>query len=384
MTNNPPSTRIQPGEYGYPLKLKARYDNFIGGDWVAPADGEYYQNLTPVTGQPLCEVASSGKKDIDLALDAAHKAKDKWAHTSVQDRAAILFKIADRMEQNLELLATAETWDNGKPIRETSAADVPLAIDHFRYFASCIRAQEGGISEVDSETVAYHFHEPLGVVGQIIPWNFPLLMASWKMAPALAAGNCVVLKPARLTPLSVLLLMEVIGDLLPPGVVNVVNGAGGEIGEYLATSKRIAKVAFTGSTEVGQQIMQYATQNIIPVTLELGGKSPNIFFADVMDEEDAFLIKRWRGLLYLLLTRARCVPVQAVHWSRNPSMSALWSALFAGWRASAAGTRLIAIRRWGRRSLTASLRLSSIISISVKRGSRYSDRRTAQSAGWRT
>lgn len=337
-----------------------------------------------MTGQPLCEVASSGKKDIDLALDAAHKAKDKWAHTSVQDRAAILFKIADRMEQNLELLATAETWDNGKPIRETSAADVPLAIDHFRYFASCIRAQEGGISEVDSETVAYHFHEPLGVVGQIIPWNFPLLMASWKMAPALAAGNCVVLKPARLTPLSVLLLMEVIGDLLPPGVVNVVNGAGGEIGEYLATSKRIAKVAFTGSTEVGQQIMQYATQNIIPVTLELGGKSPNIFFADVMDEEDAFLIKRWRGLLYLLLTRARCVPVQAVHWSRNPSMSALWSALFAGWRASAAGTRLIAIRRWGRRSLTASLRLSSIISISVKRGSRYSDRRTAQSAGWRT
>ena len=218
---------IQPGEYGFPLKLKARYDNFIGGEWVAPADGEYYQNLTPVTGQLLCEVASSGKRDIDLALDAAHKVKDKWAHTSVQDRAAILFKIADRMEQNLELLATAETWDNGKPIRETSAADVPLAIDHFRYFASCIRAQEGGISEVDSETVAYHFHEPLGVVGQIIPWNFPLLMASWKMAPALAAGNCVVLKPARLTPLSVLLLMEIVGDLLPPGVVNVVNGAGG-------------------------------------------------------------------------------------------------------------------------------------------------------------
>ncbi|EET6559743.1 aldehyde dehydrogenase family protein [Escherichia coli] len=297
MTNNPPSAQIKPGEYGFPLKLKARYDNFIGGEWVAPADGEYYQNLTPVTGQLLCEVASSGKRDIDLALDAAHKVKDKWAHTSVQDRAAILFKIADRMEQNLELLATAETWDNGKPIRETSAADVPLAIDHFRYFASCIRAQEGGISEVDSETVAYHFHEPLGVVGQIIPWNFPLLMASWKMAPALAAGNCVVLKPARLTPLSVLLLMEIVGDLLPPGVVNVVNGAGGEIGEYLATSKRIAKVAFTGSTEVGQQIMQYATQNIIPVTLELGGKSPNIFFADVMDEEDAFFDKALEGEL---------------------------------------------------------------------------------------
>ena len=295
MTNNPHSSRIQPGEYGFPLKLKPRYDNFIGGDWVAPVDGEYYSNLTPVTGQPLCEIASSGKRDIDLALDAAHKAKEKWAHTSVQDRAAILFKIADRMEQNLELLATAETWDNGKPIRETMAADVPLAIDHFRYFASCIRAQEGGISEVDSDTVAYHFHEPLGVVGQIIPWNFPLLMASWKMAPALAAGNCIVLKPARLTPLSVLLLMEIVGDLLPPGVINVVNGAGGEIGEYLATSKRIAKVAFTGSTEVGQQIMQYATQNIIPVTLELGGKSPNIFFEDVMEEEDAFFDKALEG-----------------------------------------------------------------------------------------
>ncbi len=200
MTNNPPSSRIQPGEYGFPLKLKPRYDNFIGGDWVAPVDGEYYSNLTPVTGQPLCEIASSGKRDIDLALDAAHKAKDKWGHTSVQDRAAILFKIADRMEQNLELLATAETWDNGKPIRETMAADVPLAIDHFRYFASCIRAQEGGISEVDSDTVAYHFHEPLGVVGQIIPWNFPLLMASWKMAPALAAGNCIVLKPGASDP----------------------------------------------------------------------------------------------------------------------------------------------------------------------------------------
>ena len=296
MTNNPPSAQIKPGEYGFPLKLKARYDNFIGGEWVAPADGEYYQNLTPVTGQLLCEVASSGKRDIDLALDAAHKVKDKWAHTSVQDRAAILFKIADRMEQNLELLATAETWDNGKPIRETSAADVPLAIDHFRYFASCIRAQEGGISEVDSETVAYHFHEPLGVVGQIIPWNFPLLMASWKMAPALAAGNCVVLKPARLTPLSVLLLMEIVGDLLPPGVVNVVNGAGGEIGEYLATSKRIAKVAFTGSTEVGQQIMQYATQNIIPVTLELANDTQYGLGAGVWSRNGNLAYKMGRGI----------------------------------------------------------------------------------------
>ena len=228
-------------------------------------------------------------------MDAAHKVKDQWAHTSVQQRAAILLKIADRMEQNLELLAAAETWDNGKPIRETVNADVPLAIDHFRYFASCIRAQEGGISDIDSDTVAYHFHEPLGVVAQIIPWNFPLLMACWKLAPALAAGNCVVLKPARLTPLSVLLMMEIIGDLLPPGVVNVVNGAGGEIGEYLATSKRVAKVAFTGSTEVGQQIMEYATQNIIPVTLELGGKSPNIFFPDVMDRDDDYLEKALEG-----------------------------------------------------------------------------------------
>ncbi|UXY11110.1 aldehyde dehydrogenase [Kosakonia sp. ML.JS2a] len=286
---------IQPGKYGFPLALKARYDNFIGGDWVAPLAGEYYPNLTPVTGQPLCEVASSGPQDIDLALDAAHKARAAWGAMSVQARAAILLKIADRMEQNLDLLATAETWDNGKPIRETQGADVPLAIDHFRYFAGCIRAQEGGISEIDNDTVAYHFHEPLGVVGQIIPWNFPLLMACWKMAPALAAGNCIVLKPARLTPLSVLLLMEIIGDLLPPGVINVVNGAGGEIGEYLATSKRIAKVAFTGSTDVGRQIMQYATQNIIPVTLELGGKSPNIFFADVMDEEDAYFDKVLEG-----------------------------------------------------------------------------------------
>ena len=297
MTNNPPSSRIQPGEYGFPLKLKPRYDNFIGGDWVAPVDGEYYSNLTPVTGQPLCEIASSGKRDIDLALDAAHNAKDKWGHTSVQDRAAILFKIADRMEQNLELLATAETWDNGKPIRETMAADVPLAIDHFRYFASCIRAQEGGISEVDSDTVAYHFHEPLGVVGQIIPWNFPLLMAAWKLAPALAAGNCVVLKPAEQTPLSITLLMEIIGDLFPAGVLNVVQGFGKEAGEALATSKRIAKIAFTGSTPVGRHIMACAAENIIPCTVELGGKSPNIYFADVMDGEEEFIEKAVEGLV---------------------------------------------------------------------------------------
>lgn len=289
------ATRVTPETYGTRLDLKTQYDNFIDGKWQSPADGEYFDNVTPVTGQTLTRNARSKERDIELALDAAHRAAPKWGATPAAERARMLMQIADVMEANLERLATAETWDNGKPIREARAADIPLAIDHFRYFASCIRAQEGGISEVDSDTVAYHFHEPLGVVGQIIPWNFPLLMASWKMAPALAAGNCVVLKPARLTPLSVLLLMEVIGDLLPPGVVNVVNGAGGEIGEYLATSKRIAKVAFTGSTEVGQQIMQYATQNIIPVTLELGGKSPNIFFADVMDEEDAFFDKALEG-----------------------------------------------------------------------------------------
>ncbi|WP_370556161.1 aldehyde dehydrogenase [Edwardsiella tarda] len=293
MTDHQPFT---PASAGSPLRLKARYDNFINGQWQAPVDGHYFINLTPITGQPLCEIASSGRRDVDLALDAAHAARQAWGETSVQQRATLLNKIADRMEQHLVQLAHAETWDNGKPIRETLNADVPLAIDHFRYFAACIRAQEGGISELDHETVAYHFHEPLGVVGQIIPWNFPLLMACWKLAPALAAGNCVVLKPAKLTPMSILVLMEFIGDLLPPGVINVVNGAGGDIGEYLATSPRIAKVAFTGSTEVGQRIMGYAAQNVIPVTLELGGKSPNIFFEDVMDREDAFFDKALEGL----------------------------------------------------------------------------------------
>ncbi|CAM4124879.1 acetaldehyde dehydrogenase ExaC [Serratia silvae] len=295
MANTTTASHLTPENTGFPLKLKKRYDNFIGGAWVAPVQGEYYTNLTPITGQTLCEVASSSTQDIELALDAAHDAKGAWGKMSVQARANLLNRVADRMEQNIDLLAAAETWDNGKPIRETTNADVPLAIDHFRYFAACVRAQEGGISEIDSETVAYHFHEPLGVVAQIIPWNFPLLMACWKMAPALAAGNCIVLKPAKLTPLSVLTLMELIQDILPPGVINVVNGAGGEIGEYLATSKRIAKVAFTGSTEVGRQIMGYATQNIIPVTLELGGKSPNIFFADVMDKEDSFFDKALEG-----------------------------------------------------------------------------------------
>src|SRR5471032_1685543 len=294
---------VKPEEYGFPLKLKKQYENFIGGEWVAPVKNEYYDNLTPVTGEVLCKVASSSTDDIELALDAAHKAKGEWGKMPVQQRANLLLKVADRMEHNIELLANAETWDNGKPIRETSGADVPLAIDHFRYFASCIRAQEGGISEIDSETVAYHFHEPLGVVAQIIPWNFPLLMACWKLAPALAAGNAVVLKPAEQTPVSILILMELIGDLLPPGVLNIVNGLGVEAGKPLASSPRVNKVAFTGETTTGRLIMQYASQNIIPVTLELGGKSPNIFFADVMREDDAYFDKCLEGFTMFALNQ---------------------------------------------------------------------------------
>ncbi|MEL7510579.1 MAG: aldehyde dehydrogenase [Cyanobacteria bacterium J06554_3] len=275
----------------------ARYDNFIGGKWVAPVKRQYSDNLSPITGKPLCQVPRSTAEDVELALDAAHAAKDAWGRTAVAERALILNRIADRMESHLERLAEAETWDNGKPIRETTMADVPLAIDHFRYFAGCIRAQEGTIGEVDRDTVAYHFHEPLGVVGQIIPWNFPLLMAAWKLAPALAAGNCVVLKPAGPTPASILVWLDLIGDLLPPGVLNVVNGPGAEVGKALATSPRIAKVAFTGETTTGRLIMQYASQNIIPVTLELGGKSPNVFFEDVCAEDDAFLDKAIEGLV---------------------------------------------------------------------------------------
>ena len=263
------------------IRISPRYDNFIGGKWVPPVEGRYFTNLTPLTGRSLCEVARSTAADIELALDAAHKAKDAWGTTSYAERAAILNRIADEMESNLKLLAAVETQDNGKPIRETMAADLPLAIDHFRYFAGCIRAQEGSICEIDKDTVAYHFHEPLGVVGQIIPWNFPILMATWKLAPALAAGNCVVLKPAEQTPMSIMVLMDLISGILPPGVVNVVNGFGTEAGKPLAQSNRVAKVAFTGETTTGRLIMQYASENIIPVTLELGGKSPNIFFADV-------------------------------------------------------------------------------------------------------
>ncbi|MDF9391535.1 MULTISPECIES: aldehyde dehydrogenase [Methylococcus] len=283
--------------------FKPCYDNFIGGRWVPPVRGEYFENLTPVTGKPLGKVARSTAEDIELALDAAHAAAAAWGRTSATIRANTLNRIADRMEAHLETLALAETWDNGKPIRETRAADIPLAIDHFRYFAGCIRAQEGSIGELDADTVAYHFHEPLGVVGQIIPWNFPILMAAWKLAPALAAGNCVVLKPAEQTPLGIMVLLELIGDLLPPGVLNVVNGFGLEAGKPLACSRRIAKIAFTGETTTGRLIMQYASQNIIPVTLELGGKSPNIFFADVCAQEDDFFDKAVEGLAMFALNQ---------------------------------------------------------------------------------
>jgi aldehyde dehydrogenase len=283
--------------------FRPRYDNFIGGKYVPPVDGRYFPNVSPVIGQPFTEVARSTAADVELALDAAHAAKDAWGRTSATERSNILNKIADRMEQKLAVLALAETIDNGKPIRETTAADIPLAIDHFRYFAGCIRAQEGSISEIDHDTVAYHFHEPLGVVGQIIPWNFPILMAVWKLAPALAAGNCVVLKPAEQTPASIMVLMEMIADLLPPGVLNIVQGFGLEAGKPLASSKRIAKIAFTGETTTGRLIMQYASQNLIPVTLELGGKSPNIFFADVLNDDDAFFDKALEGFTLFALNQ---------------------------------------------------------------------------------
>lgn len=288
---------------GMPINLKRRYENYVAGDWAPPLSQSYFENTTPVTGKVLCEIPRSNAADVERALDAAHAARRSWGKTPVAQRAHILNKIADRMEQNLDYLATVETWDNGKPIRETKAADIPLAIDHFRYFAGVIRAQEGSISEIDETTVAYHYHEPLGVVGQIIPWNFPILMATWKLAPALAAGNCVVLKPAEQTPLSILVLMELIADLLPPGVLNIVNGFGLEAGKPLASSNRIAKIAFTGETTTGRLIMQYASQNLIPVTLELGGKSPNIFFEDVMSKDDAFLDKAIEGFVLFALNQ---------------------------------------------------------------------------------
>jgi len=282
---------------GVKIPFKAKYDNFIGGKWVAPVSGEYFDVITPITGLPYTKAARSGAADVELALDAAHGAADKWGKTSVQERANMLLKIADRLEANLELLATAETIDNGKPIRETINADIPLAIDHFRYFAGCLRAQEGTLSEIDDTMVAYHFHEPLGVIGQIIPWNFPILMAAWKLAPAVAAGNCVVMKPAEFTPISILILMELIADIVPPGVMNIVNGYGREVGAPLANSRRIAKIAFTGSTATGRVIAQAAAGNLIPATLELGGKSPNIFFDDIAAADDDFFDKAVEGLV---------------------------------------------------------------------------------------
>ena len=285
-----------PGQSGSPATIQARYDNWIGGRFVAPVEGQYFENPTPVTGEVYCEVARSTAADVELALDAAHAAAPAWGKTSAGERARILNRIADRIEENLEQLAIVETWDNGKPVRECLAADLPLVVDHFRYFAGAIRAQEGSLSQLDDDTVAYHFHEPLGVVGQIIPWNFPLLMAVWKLAPALAAGNAIVLKPAEQTPVSMLELMKVIGDLLPPGVLNVVNGFGVEAGKPLASSSRIRKIAFTGETTTGRQIAAYAAKNLIPATLELGGKSPNVFFADVADKDDAFYDKAVEGI----------------------------------------------------------------------------------------
>lgn len=293
----------KPGTDGSVMSFESRYDNWIGGQWVPPVKGQYFENPSPVDGKTFCEVARSTAEDIDLALDAAHKAAPGWGKTAVAERALVLLRIADRLEENLEKIAVAETWDNGKAVRETLAADIPLAIDHFRYFAGALRAQEGSISEVDEDTVAYHFHEPLGVVGQIIPWNFPILMAVWKLAPALAAGNAVVLKPAEQTPASILYVMSLIADILPAGVINVVNGFGVEAGKPLASSNRIRKIAFTGETTTGRLIMQYASENLIPVTLELGGKSPNIFFNDVMAADDGFFDRALEGFSMFALNQ---------------------------------------------------------------------------------
>ena len=317
----------QPGTSGALVEFKPRYDNWIGGEWVPPVKGEYFENITPVTGKVFTEVARSTAEDIEVALDAAHKAAPTWNKTTPAERAVLLNKIADRIEENLEMLAVAETWDNGKAIREPLAADLPLAVDHFRYFAGTIRAQEGGLSQIDEDTVAYHFHEPLGVVGQIIPWNFPILMGVWKLAPALAAGNCVVLKPAEQTPVSILVLIELLADILPPGVVNIVNGFGAEAGKPLASNKRISKIAFTGETTTGRLIMQYASQNIIPVTLELGGKSPNIFFADIAQEKDAFYDKAHEGYAMFSLNQGEVCTC--------PSRALIQSSMYDGFMADA-------------------------------------------------
>ena len=292
-----------PGTEGSIVDYRERYDNYIGGQWVAPVDGEYMDNISPVNGEVFCQVARGKEADINLAIDAAEKAFETFGKTTPAERALLLHRIADRIEENLEKIAVAETWENGKAVRETLAADIPLAVDHFRYFAGAIRAQEGRLSQLNQDTVAYHYHEPLGVVGQIIPWNFPLLMAAWKIAPALAAGNCIVMKPAEQTPASILLLMDIIGDLLPAGVLNIVNGLGEEAGAALSGSDRIAKIAFTGSTPVGKIINKAAADKVIPVTLELGGKSPSIFFKDIMDEDDSYLEKCVEGFVMFALNQ---------------------------------------------------------------------------------
>jgi len=292
-----------PGSADSLVSVESRYGHFIGGNWVEPKKGEYFENISPVNGKAFCEVGRGTAEDIEAALDAAHAAAPAWGRASLAERSLVLNRIADRLEENLEMLAVAETWENGKAVRETLAADLPLAVDHFRYFAGVLRGQEGSSSEIDENTVAYHFHEPLGVVGQIIPWNFPILMATWKLAPALAAGNAVVLKPAEQTPWSILKVVELIADLLPAGVLNVVNGFGVEAGKPLASSNRIAKIAFTGETTTGRLIMQYASQNIIPVTLELGGKSPNVFFDDVAASKDAFYDKALEGFTMFALNQ---------------------------------------------------------------------------------
>ncbi|WP_202080524.1 aldehyde dehydrogenase family protein [Caldalkalibacillus salinus] len=294
---------IRPNTTGSIVQYQDTYDNFIGGEWVPPKKGQYFENPSPVDGKTFTKVARSTEEDIEAALSAAHRAKDAWGKTSVEQRSRILLQIADRLEENLEPLALSETWDNGKAIRETLAADLPLAIDHWRYFAGVIRGEESGVSEIDAQTVSMHINEPIGVVGQIIPWNFPLLMASWKLAPALAAGNCVVLKPAEQTPATILLFAELVGDLLPPGVLNIVNGFGPEAGQPLATSPNVGKIAFTGETTTGRLIMQFASENIKPVTLELGGKSPNVFTESVLREDDAFLDKALEGFTMFALNQ---------------------------------------------------------------------------------
>jgi len=297
------TTYAPPGTEGSVVSFKPRYDHWIGGEYVAPAKGQYFENPTPITGETFCEVARGTAEDVEKALDAAHAAAPAWGKTSVGERANILNKMADRIEANLEKIAIAESWENGKACRETLVADIPLAVDHLRYFAGAIRAQEGSLSQIDEDTVAYHFHEPLGVVGQIIPWNFPILMAIWKLAPALAAGNAVVLKPAEQTPASIHVLMDVVGDLIPAGVLNIVNGFGVEAGKPLASSPRIRKIAFTGETTTGRLISQYASENLIPVTLELGGKSPNVFFDDVSSQNDAFYDKCLEGFAMFALNQ---------------------------------------------------------------------------------